>query len=183
VRWNSCSPCRAFGADAASFLSKWHWRAETDLHYLPQKVALLTLHASKGPGISAVFIAGCEDGILPLRLPAASRGTGRRTRRSTVGMTRAQQRLILTAAHRRRLAGRTVGIAPALSRRRARDLLTTSRRPAPPQAATIPIEILTFRTLRMRFGEGKMALVPHLGLYLLSSSPTAFSAYRNSLLA
>jgi superfamily I DNA/RNA helicase len=54
-----------FGADAAAFLSEMALARETDLQYLPQKVALLTLHASKGLEFPLVFIAGCEDGLLP----------------------------------------------------------------------------------------------------------------------
>ncbi|MGB8295863.1 MAG: 3'-5' exonuclease, partial [Polyangia bacterium] len=117
-----------FGTDAASFLAEMALARETDLQYLPQKVALLTLHASKGLEFPLVFIAGCEDGILPLRLPWLPPADLDEERRLLyVGMTRAQQRLILTAAHRRNLAGRTVenrpcpflGDVPA-------DLLTTS---------------------------------------------------------
>jgi superfamily I DNA/RNA helicase len=98
-----------FGADAAAFLSEMAIARENDLEHLPQKVALLTLHASKGLEFPLVFIAGCEDGILPLRLPwlpPADQGEERRL--LYVGMTRAQQRLILTAAARRTLGGRTV---------------------------------------------------------------------------
>jgi uncharacterized protein (TIGR00375 family) len=112
-----------FGTDAAAFLS------ETDLQYLPQKVALLTLHASKGLEFPLVFIAGCEDGILPLRLPwLPPADVEEECRLLYVGMTRAQQRLILTAAHRRTLAGRTVEnrACPFLDDVPA-DLLTTSR--------------------------------------------------------
>jgi superfamily I DNA/RNA helicase len=118
-----------FGADAAAFLSEMALARETDLQYLPQKVALLTLHASKGLEFPLVFIAGCEDGILPLRLPWLPPADREEERRLLyVGMTRAQQRLILTAAHRRSLAGRTVENRPCpfLDDMPA-DLLTTSR--------------------------------------------------------
>jgi len=98
-----------FGTDAAAFLSEMALARETDLEHLPQKVALLTLHASKGLEFPLVFIAGCEDGLLPLRLPWLSPADAEEERRLLyVGMTRAQRCLILTAAHRRTLAGRTV---------------------------------------------------------------------------
>jgi uncharacterized protein (TIGR00375 family) len=118
-----------FGADAAAFLSEMALARETDLDHLPQKVALLTLHASKGLEFPLVFIAGCEDGILPLRLPWLPPADVEEERRLLyVGMTRAQQRLILTAASRRTLAGRTIEnrLCPFLDDLPA-DLLATSR--------------------------------------------------------
>jgi uncharacterized protein (TIGR00375 family) len=118
-----------FGTDAAAFLSEMVLARETDLEHPPQKVALLTLHASKGLEFPLVFIAGCEDGILPLRLPWLPPADVEEERRLLyVGMTRAQQRLILTAAHRRTLAGRTVENRPCpfLDDVPA-DLLATSR--------------------------------------------------------
>ena len=102
-----------FGADANAFLAEMALARETDLTHPPQKVALLTLHASKGLEFPLVFIAGCEDGLLPLRLPWLPPADLEEERRLLyVGMTRAQQRLILTAAHRRSLAGRTVENRP-----------------------------------------------------------------------
>jgi superfamily I DNA/RNA helicase len=117
-----------FGTDAAAFLSEMALARETDLEHLPQKVALLTLHASKGLEFPLVFIAGCEDGLLPLRLPWLSPADAEEERRLLyVGMTRAQRCLILTAAHRRTLAGRTVEnrTCPFLDSLPA-DLLVTS---------------------------------------------------------
>jgi uncharacterized protein (TIGR00375 family) len=118
-----------FAADAAAFLSEMALARETDLQHLPQKVVLLTLHASKGLEFPLVFIAGCEDGLLPLRLPWLPPADVEEERRLLyVGMTRAQRRLILTAAHRRTLAGRTVENRPCpfLDDLPA-DLLATSR--------------------------------------------------------
>jgi superfamily I DNA/RNA helicase len=102
-----------YATDAAAFLSEMALARETDLEHLPQKVALLTLHASKGLEFPLVFIAGCENGILPLRLPWLPPADVEEERRLLyVGMTRAQQHLILTAASRRTLAGRTVENLP-----------------------------------------------------------------------
>jgi superfamily I DNA/RNA helicase len=76
-------------------------------------VTLLTLHAAKGLEFPVVFVAGCEDGLLPLRLPwapadsgaaataTAPPGTGEERRLLFVGMTRARSRLFLTYARRR----------------------------------------------------------------------------------
>jgi len=118
-----------FGTDAAAFLSEMAIANENDLEHLPQKVALLTLHASKGLEFPLVFIAGCEDGILPLRLPWLPPANREEERRLLyVGMTRAREGLILTAAARRTLGGRTVENRPCpfLDDLPA-DLLATSR--------------------------------------------------------
>jgi superfamily I DNA/RNA helicase len=102
-----------FADDAAAFLAEMAVARETDVQHQPQKVVLLTLHASKGLEFPLVFIAGCEDGILPLRLPWLSPADENEERRLLyVGMTRAQQRLILTAATQRHLTGRTVENRP-----------------------------------------------------------------------
>jgi superfamily I DNA/RNA helicase len=134
-----------FATDAAAFLSEMAIARENDLEHLPQKVALLTLHASKGLEFPLVFIAGCEDGILPLRLPWLPPADQEEERRLLyVGMTRAQQRLILTAAQRRTLAGRTVENRPCpfLDDLPA-DLLATSRA-APRRRKARQLSLLKF---------------------------------------
>jgi superfamily I DNA/RNA helicase len=134
-----------FGADTAAFLSEMAIARENDLEHLPQKVALLTLHASKGLEFPLVFIAGCEDGILPLRLPWLPPADQEEERRLLyVGMTRAQQRLILTAAARRTLAGRTVENRPCpFLDDLPPDMLATSRA-APRRRKARQLSLLKF---------------------------------------
>jgi len=71
------------------------------------RVPLMTLHAAKGLEFPAVFIAGCEDGLLPHDL---SREDGRdveeERRLFFVGMTRAKRFLALMHARFRRIRGR-----------------------------------------------------------------------------
>jgi len=79
-----------------------------------QKVALLTLHAAKGLEFPVVFVAGCEDGLIPLRFggnPASDLDEERRL--FYVAITRAQTRLFLTQATRRRIYGKNEKRAPS----------------------------------------------------------------------
>jgi DNA helicase-2/ATP-dependent DNA helicase PcrA len=75
-----------------------------------EAVTLMTIHASKGLEFPIVFIAGCEDGIIPY-LPAGesaicSDELDEERRILYVAMTRAQDELYLTRSERRTLHGR-----------------------------------------------------------------------------
>jgi superfamily I DNA/RNA helicase len=64
----------------------------------------MSLHAAKGLEFPVVFIIGCEEGLLPYQ--RNERPDIEEERRLLyVGMTRAQQRLILTYAKNRYLFG------------------------------------------------------------------------------
>ena len=127
-----CTLAVPFGGDATAFLAEMALARETDVQHEPQKVVLLTLHASKGLEFPVVFIAGCEEGILPLRLPWLPPGNMDEERRLLyVGMTRARERLILTATQRRQLAGHTVEYRPCPFLEGLPDGLLTEVRSAP----------------------------------------------------
>ncbi len=69
-------------------------------------VSVMTLHSAKGLEFEAVFVAGCEDGLLPHFNSQGAREDLEEERRLLyVGMTRARQRLFLSACRRRRIAG------------------------------------------------------------------------------
>ena len=69
-------------------------------------VTLMTLHAAKGLEFPAVIIVGCEEGILPFYRAGTSDEQSEEERRLCfVGMTRAQDELILTRADYRGLRG------------------------------------------------------------------------------
>ena len=83
---------------------------DTDL-YRPgvQQVAVMTLHAAKGLEFPVVFVAGCEDNLLPLRRPGNHKVDVEEERRLFyVGLTRAREQLFLTSARRRTLYGQTL---------------------------------------------------------------------------
>ncbi len=67
-------------------------------------ISLMTLHRAKGLEFPVVFIAGCEEGLLPYD---RSENAEEERRLFFVGMTRARQRLFLSSAAKRFLYGKT----------------------------------------------------------------------------
>ena len=65
------------------------------------RITLMTLHASKGLEFKCVFIAGLEDGILPLYRAKEENEIEEERRLLYVGMTRAKERLFLSHAAKR----------------------------------------------------------------------------------
>ncbi|RME99883.1 MAG: hypothetical protein D6768_14105, partial [Chloroflexi bacterium] len=97
-----------FGAKLRDFLETIALQRETDL-YDPRadRVTLMTLHAAKGLEFPVVFIVGCEEDLLPYRMPGKTFDLEEERRLFYVGMTRAQERLVLLHAGRRLLFGET----------------------------------------------------------------------------
>jgi DNA helicase-2/ATP-dependent DNA helicase PcrA len=81
--------------------------ADLDDWEVERGLAVLTLHSAKGLEFRSVFVTGLEDGVLP-HYNAQDRADGVEEERRLlyVGMTRARERLCLTACRRRRVAGR-----------------------------------------------------------------------------
>ncbi|WP_246122436.1 UvrD-helicase domain-containing protein [Actinoallomurus bryophytorum] len=113
--------------DLEAFLGELALGAEVDA-FDPRadRIALLTMHASKGLEFPVVFIVGCEDGLLPLRLPDTDEAEERRL--FFVGMTRAQSSLYLSGSKRREpspflrtIPGKYVTRSEPTTRRRPRD--------------------------------------------------------------
>jgi superfamily I DNA/RNA helicase len=97
---------RRCGDDLERFLTEIAVGAETDaLDPRAEAISLLTLHGAKGLEFDVVFLAGCERGRLPFRLPGAGPLTpedaAEERRLLFVGMTRARERLLLSYAARR----------------------------------------------------------------------------------
>jgi len=116
---------RPFGDDLDAFLDHLTLGTGMDLYDpLAERVALMTLHASKGIEFPVVFILGCEEGVLPFPGPDAGRerkGRGpipvhdleEERRLLYVGMTRAKRRLYLSHARKRALFGRSLPGKPS----------------------------------------------------------------------
>lgn len=81
---------------------------DRDIH--KEAVSLLTLHAAKGLEFTAVFIAGCEKGIIPFELFGTKTGEALREeeRLFYVGVTRTKQYLFLSHAAKRNFKGRVL---------------------------------------------------------------------------
>jgi DNA helicase II / ATP-dependent DNA helicase PcrA len=78
------------------------------------RVWLMTLHAAKGLEFPMVIIAGMEDGLFPhARAREDLTELEEERRLCYVGMTRAERRLVLTGAARRRVFGEYQSTAPS----------------------------------------------------------------------
>jgi len=90
---------RAFLDHASLVVSEERIEIEAD------KVKLMTLHAAKGLEFPVVFIAGLEDGLVPLRPARGTCDMEEERRLLYVGMTRAMDSLYLLRARSRHMRG------------------------------------------------------------------------------
>ncbi|MBN2802108.1 MAG: UvrD-helicase domain-containing protein [Deltaproteobacteria bacterium] len=73
-----------------------------------ERVALMTMHASKGREFEAVFITGVEDGIIPLEIEGKPANIDEERRLLYVAVTRAKTVLMLSYSKKRMLYGKTL---------------------------------------------------------------------------
>jgi DNA helicase-2/ATP-dependent DNA helicase PcrA len=132
---------RRCGGDLERFRSEVSLGAETDaLDPRAEAITLLTLHGAKGLEFEVVFLAGCERGLLPLRLPGAGplspADSAEERRLLFVGMTRARGKLLLSCAARRSrhgaesAAGRSPFLAAIQPGLLGQAIVARARRPA-----------------------------------------------------
>ncbi|RJF71392.1 AAA family ATPase [Deinococcus cavernae] len=96
--------------DAALLSSVDDMRTKTENKDVPEEaVTLMTMHNAKGLEFPVVFIVGTEEGLLPSRgaLTEGPSGIEEERRLFYVGITRAMERLFLTAAENRMQYGKT----------------------------------------------------------------------------
>ncbi|HEY2441763.1 MAG TPA: ATP-dependent helicase, partial [Streptosporangiaceae bacterium] len=135
------------GRDMHRFLTEIAVGAEADaLDPRAEAVPLLTVHAAKGLEFEVVFLAGCERGLLPLRLPGDTAGQAvdpaEERRLLFVAMTRARSLLLMTCAATRNRYGsdRAAGPSPFLAAIDPALLHRTApRRPRPPAARQLKL--------------------------------------------
>jgi superfamily I DNA/RNA helicase len=94
--------------DPLEWISQMTLQTDTDRYdSRVEKVALLTMHAAKGLEFPVVFVVGCEDDLIPLRLPQKEESDIDEERRLFyVAMTRARDLLFLTYCRKRTVFGR-----------------------------------------------------------------------------
>ncbi len=98
-----------FRSRLQDFLTAMALQSEADQYdRRADRVTLMSLHAAKGLEFPVLFIAGCEEGVLPYTPANRDVDLDEERRLFYVGMTRAQRRLILTHAGRRFLFGQTM---------------------------------------------------------------------------
>lgn len=98
-----------------AFLETVNLSSEQDAYdEAADRVPLMTLHAAKGLEFPAVFVAGCEDHLLPHAGRSDEPADVEEERRLLfVGMTRAQEVLTLAWARYRRIRGRLERCVPS----------------------------------------------------------------------
>lgn len=115
--------------DRDDFIHEVSMLTEADtLDKRADRITLMTLHSSKGLEFKCVFITGLEDGILPLYRAKEANEKDEERRLLYVGMTRAEERLFLSRAEKRKWQGfiKNLPISPFLAKIE-NDLLNLSK--------------------------------------------------------
>ncbi|WP_298609898.1 DNA helicase II [uncultured Thiothrix sp.] len=93
-------------------------------------VQMMTLHSAKGLEFPLVFLAGLEEGLFPHQMSADDPGRLEEERRLCyVGITRAEQQLVLSYAEQRQLHGQTRANPPSRFLRELPEELLNEVRP------------------------------------------------------
>lgn len=128
-----------FARRLADFLAVTVLESEVDA-YDPRadRVTLMTFHAAKGLEFPVVFMAGCEESLLPYMREGEPPDIEEERRLFYVGMTRAREKLILTYARTRFLFGRRMENSPSRFVGEIAAALVELRRPEAPPPARAP---------------------------------------------
>jgi DNA helicase-2/ATP-dependent DNA helicase PcrA len=105
---NTIVMTRNLDVKSSDFLSSIALHTDTDIYSSrAEKVSLMTMHTAKGLEFPVVFIAGCEDGLIPMKKYGDEKpDTDEERRLFYVAMTRARERLYFTYAKKRRVYGK-----------------------------------------------------------------------------
>lgn len=106
---NAAADSKERGENLAGFLDHAALISDVDSFDEEAQIVLMTLHSAKGLEFPVVFLGGMEEGVLPhSRSLMDARSIEEERRLCYVGMTRAQDALILTRAEYRRRYGSAV---------------------------------------------------------------------------
>jgi DNA helicase-2/ATP-dependent DNA helicase PcrA len=102
-------------ASLGGFVDRLSLLSETDEEQgnREARVWLMTMHAAKGLEFPLVIIAGMEEGLFPHSRSGDDEDIEEERRLCYVGLTRAERKLILTSAARRRVFGEYQGTTPS----------------------------------------------------------------------
>jgi DNA helicase-2/ATP-dependent DNA helicase PcrA len=103
---NAAAEAEERGETLSEFLDRASLASDADDYDERARVTLMTLHTAKGLEFSRVYLVGMEEGLLPHKLSGFEDAAIEEERRLCyVGMTRAQDCLVLSWAHSRRFFG------------------------------------------------------------------------------
>jgi len=103
---NAAAEADQRGETLSEFLDRTSLVSDADQYDERARVTLMTLHTAKGLEFSQVYLVGLEEGLLPHKLSGFEDATVEEERRLCyVGMTRAQDRLVVSRAKFRRSFG------------------------------------------------------------------------------
>jgi len=103
---NAAAEADERGEKLSEFLDRAQLVSDADEYDERARVTLMTLHTAKGLEFSRVYLVGLEEGLLPHKLSGFEEASIEEERRLCyVGMTRAQDRLVVSRADSRRFFG------------------------------------------------------------------------------
>ncbi|HHW4670369.1 MAG TPA: DNA helicase Rep [Xylella fastidiosa subsp. multiplex] len=102
-----------FGASVGDLVSQLALLSRNDKDDGGNQVRMMTLHASKGLEFRYVFIAGCEDGVLPHEVSLEEGDVQEERRLLYVGITRAKEQLWMSYSKCARRFGERVRFKPS----------------------------------------------------------------------
>ncbi|SHJ53006.1 UvrD-like helicase C-terminal domain-containing protein [Desulfatibacillum alkenivorans DSM 16219] len=134
-----------FNGDLGKFCDMVNLASDADtLEPEADRVSLMTMHAAKGLEFRGVFVTGCEDGLIPYFREGKESDPEEELRLFYVALTRAQRRLWLTYAKRRRMFGKVISQDPSPFLARIKEEMKDLKKPFKRKKKPAPIQMGLF---------------------------------------